>query len=247
MESQCMNHPYPVKHLYKDYELLKRFLRQAARPKEGKGKEEAKKRGAVGKDEDGFSDLEECLMIFGGSDAIHSKRQHKRDHPSHIAQPSHYPLVVDPIIRKKCLTNIDLPVMFGHRANFRLEVLTFEVVDFLGSYHTFLGWPCYAKFMAISNYTYLKLKMQRPNDIITIGSTFSHAYTCDCEHYELATTVINSVELPEVGNLATPVVPDCNGPTFSSAFHPTEETKAVEIDPTDPTKMVRMRTKLLAK
>ena len=31
----------------------------------------------VGKDGDGFSDLKECLMIFGGSDAIYSKRQHK--------------------------------------------------------------------------------------------------------------------------------------------------------------------------
>ena len=25
MESPCTNHAYPVKHLYKDYELLKRF------------------------------------------------------------------------------------------------------------------------------------------------------------------------------------------------------------------------------
>ena len=31
----------------------------------------------MGKDEDGFPDPEECLMIFGGSDAIHSERQHK--------------------------------------------------------------------------------------------------------------------------------------------------------------------------
>ena len=41
MESPCTNHAYPVKHLYKDCELLKRFLRQATKPKEGKGKEEA--------------------------------------------------------------------------------------------------------------------------------------------------------------------------------------------------------------
>ena len=37
----------------------------------------AKKGVAVGKDEDNFPNLEECLMIFGGSDAIHSKCQHK--------------------------------------------------------------------------------------------------------------------------------------------------------------------------
>ena len=88
--------------------------------------------------------------------------------------------------------------MFGDRANFCSEVLTFEVVDFPRSYHAILGWPCYAKFMAVPNYTYLKLKMLGPNGVITVGSTFSHAYTCDHEHYELATTVINAIELPEL-------------------------------------------------
>ena len=86
--------------------------------------------------------------------------------------------------------------MFGNRANFRSEVLTFEVVDFSGSYHAILGQPCYTKFMAISNYTYLKLKMLGPNGIITMSSTFLHAFTCDREHFELTTTVINSSELP---------------------------------------------------
>ena len=71
-------------------------------------------------------------------------------------------------------------------------MLTFEVVDFLGSYHAILGQPCYAKFMAVPNYTYLKLKMPGPNNVITVGSTFSHAFTCNREHYELATAVFNS-------------------------------------------------------
>ena len=75
MESPCTNHAYPVKHLYKDCELLKRFLRQADKPKEGKGKDEAaKKGGTADKDDDDFPDPEECLMIFWGSAAIHSKR-----------------------------------------------------------------------------------------------------------------------------------------------------------------------------
>ena len=85
------------------------------------------------------------------------------------------------------------------------------MVDFLRSYHAILGWPSYAKFLAIPKYTYLKLKMSGPNDIITVGTTFLHAYTCDHEHYELATNVINSTELPELKNLATPTVPDRNG------------------------------------
>ena len=47
MESPCTNHAYPVKHLYKDYELLKRLLRQADGPKEEKGEEAAAKKGGV--------------------------------------------------------------------------------------------------------------------------------------------------------------------------------------------------------
>ena len=140
-----------------------------------------------------------------------------------------------------------MSVTFGNHANFCSKVLTFELVDFSGSYHAILGHPCYAKFMVIPNYTYLKLKMPGPNGVITVGSTFSHAYTCDREHYELATTIINSAELPQLGESSTPVVSDCNKPTSSTAFHPLEKTKAVGIDPTDPTKMVRIGTQLLAK
>ena len=53
MESPCTNHTYLIKYLYKDYELLKRFLRQASGPKESKGKEAAAKKGGMaGKDLD---------------------------------------------------------------------------------------------------------------------------------------------------------------------------------------------------
>jgi len=121
------------------------------------------------------------------------------------------------------------------------------VVVFPRSYHAILGRPCYAKFMASPNYTYLKLKMPGPNGVITVGSTFSHAYTCDREHYELTTTIINSAELLELRKSLTPAVPHYNEPTSSSAFHPTEETKAVGIDPADPTKTMRIGTKLPAK
>ena len=48
MESPCTNHAYPIKHLYEDYELLKRFLWHVGKPKEGKGKEDTtKKEGMV--------------------------------------------------------------------------------------------------------------------------------------------------------------------------------------------------------
>ncbi|XP_066323946.1 uncharacterized protein [Miscanthus floridulus] len=106
-----------------------------------------------------------------------------------------------------------------------------ELVDFLGSYHTILGRPCYAKFMAIPNYTYLKLKMSGPNNVITVSSAFSHAFTCDREHFELATVVINSFEFLRLRESSTPIVLDYNEPTSTTAFRPLKETKEVELTP----------------
>ncbi|XP_066355049.1 uncharacterized protein [Miscanthus floridulus] len=101
--------------------------------------------------------------------------------------------------------------------------------------------------MAIPNYTYLKLKMPGPNGVITMSSVFSHAFACDREHYELATVVVNSSELPRLGESLVPAAPDFNQPTPSSAFRPLEETKTVGIDPVDPSKMVRIGTQLPTK
>ena len=51
MECSCTNHDYPVKHLYKDCQLLKHLLRQTNRPKKEKGKEATTvKGGMAGKD-----------------------------------------------------------------------------------------------------------------------------------------------------------------------------------------------------
>jgi hypothetical protein len=52
------------------------------------------------------------------------------------------------------------------------------VVGFRGTYNAVLGRPCYAKFMAVPNYTYLKLKMSGPNGVITVRSTYRHVYEC---------------------------------------------------------------------
>ena len=74
MHQPCLPHQAPLQGLRAPQALLG----QAAKPREGKGKDkEAKKGGTIGKDEDGFTDPEECLMLFGGSDTIHSKHQHK--------------------------------------------------------------------------------------------------------------------------------------------------------------------------
>jgi hypothetical protein len=82
------------------------------------------------------------------------------------------------------LRQINLPVWFGMPANFRKETLTFEVVGFRGAYHTILGRSCYAKFMAVPNYTYLKMNMPGPNGVITVGSSIEHTFDCDVECVE---------------------------------------------------------------
>jgi hypothetical protein len=86
-----------------------------------------------------------------------------------IATPLH-----DIVLGKqaKLLGQIDLPITFGDSTNYRIETLTFEVVGFHRTYHIILGRPCYAKSMAVPNYTYLKLKMLGPCGVITVGISF---------------------------------------------------------------------------
>ena len=89
--------------------------------------------------------------------------------------------------------------------------------------------------------------MPGPNGVITVGSAFSHAFTCDHEYFKLATAVINSSELPWLGESSTLAALDCNKPTSLTAFCPLEETKAVGVDPADLAKTVRTGTQLPAK
>ncbi|XP_066361104.1 uncharacterized protein [Miscanthus floridulus] len=70
------------------------------------------------------------------------------------------------------LGQIDLPITFGDQSNYRTKTLTFDIVGFPLAFHAILGRPCYAKFMAIPNCTYLKLKMSGPREVITTGTSF---------------------------------------------------------------------------
>ena len=141
------------------------------------------------------------------------------------------------------LGQIDLPVTFGNLTNYRIETLTFEVVGFHGTYHTILGCPCYVKFMAIPNYTYLKLKMPGPRGVITIGTSFQRAYECEvgcCEH---ATIIVASKELAAIRKEVVEEAPNPKRSTRS--FKPVEGAKEVLIDPSGSKgKVVRIGTTL---
>ena len=71
-------------------------------------------------------------------------------------------------------------------------------MDFLGSCNAILGRLCYAKFMAIPNYTYLKLKMPGPHEIITASSSFRASYACERDNYEFASTLAATREMAEL-------------------------------------------------
>lgn len=87
---------------------------------------------------------------------------------------------------------ITLLVTFGDPANFCIERLQFEVVDFPGCYNTILGRSCYAKFMVVPIYTYLKLNMSGPRGIITTTASFKAAYTCEPSSLELLPMLVKS-------------------------------------------------------
>jgi hypothetical protein len=141
------------------------------------------------------------------------------------------------------LGQLDLPVCFGTPSNFQKETLTFEVVGFRGTYHAVLGRPCYAKFMAVPNYTYLKLKMPGPNGVITVSPTYRHAYECDVECVEYAEVLAESEALiADMENLSKEV-PDAK--RHAGNFEPAEAVKSVPLDPSnDASKQIRIGSEL---
>jgi hypothetical protein len=137
------------------------------------------------------------------------------------------------------LGQLDLPICFGTPSNFRRETLMFEVVGFRGTYHAVLGRPCYAKFMAVPNYTYLNLKMSGPKGIITVGSTYRHAYECDVECVEYVEAIAESEALIADLECLSKEVPDAK--RHAGNFEPAEAVKSVSLDPSnDAGKQVRI-------
>jgi hypothetical protein len=133
---------------------------------------------------------------------------------------------VAPDKRVQPLGQIDLPVWFGMPDNYRKETLTFEVVGFRGAYHAILRRPCYAKFMAVPNDTYIKMNMSGPNGVITVGSSIEHAFDCDVECVEHAEA------LALVANMEKMVNEDLSSTAkHAGSFEAAEQTKEVPLDP----------------
>jgi len=83
--------------------------------------------------------------------------------------------------------------------------------------------------MAVPNYTYLKLKMPGPKGIITVSTTYQHAYQCDVECVEQAKALAESLAILTGLNGCDQDVPDPK--RHAGSFEPAEETKLVFLDP----------------
>ena len=76
---------------------------------------------------------------------------------------------VIPRVEARSTGSITLEVVFGSPNNFRSEELIFDIVPFRSSYHALLGRTAFARFNAVPNYAYLKLKMPGPCGVITVN------------------------------------------------------------------------------
>ena len=100
--------------------------------------------------------------------------------------------------------------------------------------------------LAVPNYTYLKLKMSGPRGVITVGTSFQHAYECEVECCDHASTVVASKELFTLREEVAEKTPDAKKSTGS--FESTEGYKEVLVDPSSSkAKRVRISTALSSK
>ena len=83
--------------------------------------------------------------------------------------------------------------------------------------------------MVIPNYTYLKLKILGPGGVITIGTSFQHAYECEVECCGHTAPIIASRELATLKNEVTVEAPDAK--KLIESFEPIEGSKEVPVDP----------------
>jgi len=97
--------------------------------------------------------------------------------------------------------------------------------------------------MAIPNYTYLKLKMLGPHGVITIGTSFQHAYECEVKCCGHVAAIVASRELATLREEVTKEAPD--GKKSTGSFELAEGSKEVLVDPSSSKgKMVRIGTAL---
>ena len=131
----------------------------------------------------------------------------------------------------KPIGQFSLPVTFGSPSNFRMEKVSFDVVDFDTAYNAILGRPALAKFLMATHYGYQCLKMPGPKGVITIHCDKKMAHTCDRRSLEMVGQI---PAREEKGQPST----KCSKP--KAAPKPNDQVKEVPLDQEEPSKTVRI-------
>jgi hypothetical protein len=143
------------------------------------------------------------------------------------------------------LGEIELDVCFGNSSNYRREKLGFEVMDWPSQYHAILGRPAFAKFMVVPHYAYLTLKILGPKGTITVQGSFEVSNTCDKEFNRLAQTFGMRAEYARLkGKTDHNMLPDVGRSLPDQAFDATQDSKKIQVHPTDPNKTTSIAVNL---
>jgi hypothetical protein len=104
---------------------------------------------------------------------------------------------------------IELKVLFVGKDNHHRELIWFEVVDLNSPYHALLGRPALAKFMAVSNYAYLKMKLPGPCEVITVTGCYKKSIECARASSKLAEALVIAEEKRQLLRCVAAVQPGC--------------------------------------
>jgi hypothetical protein len=141
------------------------------------------------------------------------------------------------------LGRIELDVCFG--SSVRREKLEFKVMDWPSQYHAILGRPAFAKFMAVPHYAYLALKIPGPKGTITIQGSFEVANTCDREFNRMAQTFGMTAEYERLkGEMDHNILPDVGRSLPDQAFDTSQDSKKIQVHPTDANKTTSIAVNL---
>ena len=132
-------------------------------------------------------------------------------------------------------------MVFGTPENYRSEEITFQVAPFNSGYHALLGREAFTIFQAIPHYRYMKLKMPRPNEIITLASDPDTTLHAENKTAALALEALSeALAAEELTALRSTVDRDdviLDKRSKSTSFKPADEIVKFQVHPTDPTKI----------
>lgn len=86
--------------------------------------------------------------------------------------------------------------------------------------------------------------MLGPKGMITISDSFEQGFTAACENFELVTAQAYTVDLDRLAKMVAAIALDSNESTSTGSFQSVDDTKHMEIDPIDPSKIVCVGSQL---